>query len=117
LIAMMARLIRLLALLAVLMLPLGMAQASRTTDHLARHSAMTLHSAAAASNHCGMPGQLGAALPGHCTMACASMLPAVFAGPSSLAATMIDDRLVNSRVPEVLHSLVLEIATPPPRAA
>lgn len=97
-------------LLAVLLMPLGMAPAAATSHH---------SMAAMMSGHC--PDQAPA---NHvkgdgiadCAMACAAALPAADAAPESAPLSLADTPLLAVAV-ERLHGLHPETATPPPRAS
>ncbi len=103
--------LRLLALLAVMLMPFGMSPApAASVYHQQMATAMPME-------HCPEPAstpQSNGVL-GHCTMACAAALPAIdapalvsnpAAGPLPLAAAI-----------ETLSGTEPEIATPPPRRA
>lgn len=104
--AAMANLCRLLALLAVLLMPLGMQPAA---------AAPAQHHAAIPVQHCPEPA------PGHdmkggmveCTMACSAALPAAdwpLEEPLRIASAPIEPTAVH-----VLYGLHLDPATPPPK--
>lgn len=99
---------KLLALVAVMFMPLGMSSASASVPaHAAMANMPMEHCPDQNSGHHGKGGLQD------CTMACAAALPAVDApsveplpfGPESTAATSV----------KALHGLHPEIATPPPK--
>ena len=99
---------KLLVLLAVLLMPFGMASTPAGTSH---HAMMTDVS----SKHCpdqgsGHDGKGGIA---ECTMACAAALPALGAHAEG-ALLIVCDPLV-PRVTQALHGLHPDPATPPPK--
>lgn len=103
----MRALLKLLALLAVLLLPLGMAPAAATASHG--------HSASMPMQHC--PEQStkheSKAAFAECTMACSAALPAIDrceAQPLS-----IDRERVRPALAQHLSDLHPDIATPPPK--
>lgn len=96
---------KLLALIAVLLIPLGMAPAAASPVH--GHVAMPME-------HC--PDQAPKQTHGtsaECTMACAGALPAVAA--SHMAPPLFAERLAQPAPTARLHGLHPETATPPPR--
>ncbi|HEX8841784.1 MAG TPA: hypothetical protein VF757_05740 [Sphingomicrobium sp.] len=98
----MKQLLRLLMLLAVIISPLGMANAVPTA---AQHSAASMP-----VQHCPEQGKAGFA---HCAMACSAALPAsatrqVEPPPITCSAPPIE-------VAHQLHGLHAETATPPPK--
>lgn len=110
------KLIRLLVLAAMLLMPLGMAHPAaaqaRSMPAMTEMAGMTMP-----DQHCpnGDAQHGGKAMPGDCTMACASALPAADPPRPSLA------RASSLRV-DVPHldrliGVLPEIATPPPRSA
>lgn len=110
---MIARMIRILALLAVLALPLGM-------DHAGAAASSGNHPMAG-MDHCGeMPAgpadHGGKAASWSCTMACASALPAL-AETSRPGPLISSHDLVPPAKATALRGRILEIATPPPRNA
>ena len=102
--------IKLLALLAVLLMPLGMSPAAAAPVHHDMAAGMPM-------GHC--PDQA----PGHdkksgfaeCTMACAAALPAVQAPAAGLP--IVPPELPRLALSDRLHGLHPETATPPPRAS
>lgn len=105
----MAAILRLLALLAMVLMPFGMAAAPAAPAQS--------HHSSAGMEHC--PDESStmdlAGGPGGCAMPCSAALPAGDAGPidsPSLARSLVD-----AGRPPALAGLVLEIATPPPRLA
>lgn len=104
---------RLLMLLAVLLMPLGMQSAAASAPNIDLHIMMTR----APVGHCpeqskGHQHNDGLAT---CSMVCASTLPA-----QELAwddALLRDHQLVVPVPAQILHGILLEIATPPPRLA
>ena len=105
----MARMIRLIALLAVLLLPFGMVPAAAADSHQ--------HMASMPMQHCPeqVPSQGVKGGFAECTMACSSALPAFDAGPEETVQTDRGCNLVT--VAHVLHGLHPDTATPPPKAA
>jgi hypothetical protein len=101
--------LRLLALIAVLMLPFGMAAPAAVPA--AHHSA----TAAMPLDHCpdqqSSVGHKGAVA--ECAMPCSSALPA--ADVSSVGAHPVGRTLVLPPLDQVLSQIELEIATPPPK--
>ncbi|QNM81731.1 hypothetical protein H8M03_06540 [Sphingomonas sabuli] len=100
--------IRLLTLLAVMLMPFGMATAASPPP--SSHAAMAEHcpdGQQAPSHHDGMVGE--------CTMACASALPA--AVPERTASDAVAPPVLLSAAIARLAGMELEIATPPPRLA
>lgn len=100
---------KLLALLAVLLMPLGMSAAAAADHHASMAGASTNHCPDQSSQH---PQRDGAAM---CSMACASALPAqelIRNEPpvrrAALVMPVADHRL---------HGVLPEIATPPPKLA
>jgi hypothetical protein len=96
---------KLLALIAVLLIPLGMAPAAASPVH--GHVAMPME-------HC--PDQAPKKTHGtsvECTMVCAAALPAVAA--SHMAPPLFAERLAQPAPTARLHGLHPETATPPPR--
>ena len=108
-------LIRFLVLLAVLALPLGMAPAGATADHHTMAGAMdgAAHCADMAPGGRQMPAK---SMGGDCAMACASALPAFARATDDLPAPQPVE-LARPGLAAVLHGLILDIATPPPRFA
>ena len=106
----MGRLGRLLVLLAVLVMPLGMARAAAAMPSMAHHAVMSVP----AMEHC--PDQSSKhddnAGPAMCSMACASALPAqdLVRDEMPLQAS----QLVVATPAETLRGILMEIATPPP---
>ena len=100
--------IRLLALIAVLLMPFGMSAATAAPAHHEHAGAMPM-------GHCPDPVQspAGKGALADCTMACASALPA-----ADLASTDAPSALRSPVEPTfipALSGIELEIATPPPR--
>jgi len=105
----MARMIRLIALLAVLLLPFGMVPAAAADSHQHMASMPMQHCPDPAPNH----GPKGAFA--ECTMACSAALPALDMAPEE---TLPSDRTSDPvTVAHVLHGLHPETATPPPKAS
>lgn len=108
--AMRSAVLRLLALVAVLLMPLGMSAAPAAAQH--EQAAMSMP-----MQHCpdagSKPHASGAVA--ECTMACSAALPAVDFGiqepPRILCAP------VRPSVTQVLHGLHPDIATPPPKSS
>lgn len=107
-------LLRLLATLAVMLMPLGMAAAPAATSH---HQRITMAMPMPMPmQHCPEP-----AVPGsnsafaHCAMACAAALPAI-SSPEPLAQPVVRS---SPQVPAItaLAGVEPDIATPPPRLA
>ena len=103
---------RLLVLLAVLLLPLGMQSAAATTP--ANHHDMMAgksmgHCPDQSSGHEHSPGMAT------CSMACASTLPAQELARDDTFVR--DHQLVAPVLAQTMHGVLLEIATPPPKAA
>jgi len=102
------RILALLALLAVIVMPFGMAPAQASP---VEHHAM----AGMAMDHC--PDQQGPKAPhggfDQCTMACAAALPALDA-PRAAAPMIVCEPLAQPAA-ERLHGLHPETATPPPK--
>lgn len=101
---------KLLALIAVLLMPLGMTGAHAAASHEAARADMPM-------GHCPDQGsrhdrQNGIAA---CTMACAAALPA-FAASTDDALPSIPVPALSADVP-ALHGLHPDIATPPPKRA
>jgi hypothetical protein len=103
---------RLLVLLAVLLMPLGMAPAAASASPV-DHRAM----AGMAMEHC--PDQSnkhehndGLTM---CSMACASALPAQELTRDEMP--LRHHQLVGPTMTQTLHGILLEIATPPPKLA
>jgi hypothetical protein len=99
--------LRLLALLAVMLMPFGMAAAPATA---VQHEQMAMP-----MQHCPEPGSSGHSTGAlaHCTMACASALPATdlqIAGTHPVSKLVPQPALIAA-----LSGIELEIATPPPR--
>jgi hypothetical protein len=107
------RLIRLCALLAMMLMPLSMTQPAAASDRSAAPMAAT----AMGESHCpdGSAHHDGKAMPGECTMACASALPAL-EQPDLAIFNVVAARL-EPPVLERLAGILLDIATPPPRDA
>jgi hypothetical protein len=107
--AMAARLLRLLTLIALVLMPLGMAAAPATAEH---HSTANMP-----MQHCPDEGskspELGTAF-AECTMACAATLPAQPLRSDERVATIVAAAVPSLPVP--LRGLVPETATPPPRS-
>lgn len=104
---------RLLVLLAMLLMPLGMAPAAASASPVNHHAMM----AGMATDHC--PDQSnkrehndGLAM---CSMACASALPAQDVVRDETP--MRHHQLVIPMMAQRLHGILLEIATPPPKVA
>jgi hypothetical protein len=100
----MALAVKLLALIALVLMPLGMAPAAATP---AQHAAMPME-------HCPDPSpkQAHSGIAG-CTMACAGALPAIL---SAEAAPLLPVEAPAEASPTAqLHGLHPETATPPPR--
>ena len=102
---------RLLVLLAVLLMPLGMAPAVASASPADHHPMM----AGMAQEHC--PDQSnkherndGLAM---CSMACASALPAQEVARDEMP--LRHHQLVAPMTTQTLHGILLEIATPPPK--
>lgn len=117
---MLSRMIRLLTLLAVTMLPLGMARAS-APQPMADHHAMA-GMGTMSPGHCDEMDQPASPhddhkLPGECAMACASALPALPVATSVFVSLRPSPAPLVAAILTTLHGLILEIATPPPRAA
>lgn len=100
--------IRLLALIAVMLMPFGMSALSAEPAH---HE----HSAAVPMNHCPEPDQapVSNGAVSHCTMACAAALPATDLSPAE--APPVVRAPIEAGVSLALSGIELEIATPPPR--
>ena len=101
---------RLLVLLAVLLMPLGMAPAAASASPVDHHAM-----AGMAMEHC--PDQSnkhehndGLAM---CSMACASALPAQELARDEMP--LRHHQLVGPTMTQRLHGILLEIATPPPK--
>jgi hypothetical protein len=101
---------RLLALVAVLLMPLGMSAAPAAAPHDEHMSAMPMQ-------HCPQPDQApaGKAALADCMMACSAALPA--ADLPAMAAPLPLRGLVEPGFIPALAGIELEIATPPPRSA
>jgi len=116
---MLSRAIPILTLIAVLILPLGMARAN-APQPMADHHAMT-GMGTMTPGHCDEMGSAAQRhgdhkLPGECAMACASALPALPTIAAISVAPEIRHDLVLPGLVAALHGLILDIATPPPRA-
>jgi hypothetical protein len=100
--------LRLLALIAVLLLPLGMAAAPAAAHHAEMSASMPMQ-------HCpdGTPKTGSKAAPTECTMACSAALPAVDLAP--LQMQPLSHSLLQPSLTPTLTGIELEIATPPPR--
>lgn len=112
--------IRLLTLLAVMMLPFGMARAN-AMQPMANHHAMT-GMGTMTPGHCDEMDRSASPhgdhkAPGECAMACASALPALPAASTVLVARPPAPERLVAAIATTLHGLILEIATPPPRFA
>lgn len=103
--------LRLLAILAVMAMPLGMATAPAATPH---HQQMA---AAMPMEHCPGPesGTRSTGALAHCTMACAAALPATDLAPAVSHPVL----RCSPATPSIkfLSGIEPEIATPPPRLA
>lgn len=102
----MAILLRLFALVAILMLPLGMATAPAEMHHAPMAADMMQHCPDEPSND-----DLARVL-SECTMACSAALPAT---GSTAASQPFATAPAEPAIPPVLASIALEIATPPPK--
>ena len=103
----MARLCRLLALVAVLLLPFAMASAPAATNHAAMATAMN-------HDHSGhQPHNMTHDRLGECTMACSAALPAADLPP--IALRPIAHPPAEPLLVPRLSGIELDIATPPPR--
>ena len=101
-------LLKLLTLLAVLVMPFGMAAPAAAADHPAHMTA------AMPMQHCPEQGRMHA-MGAECTMACAATLPAVEAvSQSRFPLTVIPAPRTLAKPLTGLHP---ETATPPPRTA
>lgn len=100
--------LRLLALVAVLLLPFGMAAAPAAAHHAQMAATMPMQ-------HCpdGTPGKNSKPALTECTMACSSALPAVELAPLDLQS--LSRSVACPAVTATLTGITLEIATPPPR--
>jgi hypothetical protein len=99
-------LLRLVTLVAVMLMPLGMAAAPAAAHHSTASAAMPHCPDRPASDH----GKGGMA---ECTMMCSSALPAIDqapAGPAIIARTPLAPSLVM-----LLRGILPDIATPPPK--
>ena len=101
---------RLLVLVAVLLMPLGMAPASASMAHDQMMAGMPM-------GHCPdqAPRHDGKSAFGECTMACAAALPAI--DRRSDEPDLIVREPVQSVAVQRLHGLHPETATPPPKTA
>ena len=99
--------VKLLALLAVLLMPLGMAAPASASQHHSMASMPIQH----CPDHA--PGQKGKFGFTECTMACAGALPAVERSPNDERRS--DVTLVLALPVHQLHGIQVEIATPPPK--
>jgi hypothetical protein len=99
---------KLLAFVAVLLMPFGMSAAPAEAHH--RHAA-----AAMPMEHCpdGQPKSEGSGVLHSCTMACSAALPAADCPP--VAAQLVTRPPAEPRFVPPLAGIELEIATPPPR--
>lgn len=105
----MRRISKLLLLLAVLLMPFGMATAPA--------AAVEHHGASMPMEHCPESGskQTGKSVLAECTMACAAALPAV--DRTSANAPTIVCLPARPEAAQQLNDLHPEIATPPPKAS
>lgn len=103
-------LLRLMALIAVLLLPLGMSEAPAAAQH--EHAAASME-----MQHCPDRGSKSGSAPGFavCTMACSAALPAADLPNGPLAPRFAAPAML--LMPHVLHGLHPDTATPPPRFA
>ena len=103
----MARVLRLLTLLAVLLMPFGMAAAPAAP-------AAVHHGASMPMEHCGdTPAERDIGGTADCAMPCSSALPA-----TDLASTALEPVAHSAEGPWIerkLAGVLMEIATPPPR--
>jgi len=98
--------VRLIVLIAVLLMPLGMAPAHANADADHASAGMTMQ-------HC--PKQDRKAGVAECTMACSTALPAIEASREPMLT--VRPSIALPRVEQELHGLHPETATPPPRLA
>lgn len=100
-------------LFAVMLVPLGMAHPAAATAGDRLMAGMAI-----AEGHCpdGLARHDGKAMPGECTMACASALPALDQ-PGSIVLDMVATARMEPPAPERMTGILLDIATPPPRNA
>jgi len=103
--------LRLLAMLAVMLMPFGMTAAPAATVH---HPEMAT---AMPMEHCPEPAPRTHSTAGfaHCAMACAAALPAV--GTADAPARLLLRSSLPKAAAKMLSGIELEIATPPPRFA
>ena len=104
---------RLLALLAMLLLPFGMQSAAASAPATDHHGML----AGKPMGHCPdqSSGREHSAGMATCSMACASTLPAQEVARDDTFVR--DHQLVAPVLAQTLHGVLLEIATPPPKAA
>jgi hypothetical protein len=100
--------LRLLSLVAVLILPLGMAAAPAATHHAEMGMSMPMSHCADEHSKGGSKGLLA-----ECTMACSAALPAVDLAP--LKIVPLSRSASQPSATATLSGIELEIATPPPR--
>ena len=105
----MARLLRLIALLAVLLMPFGMAPAAATPVQHRTTSMPMQHCPEQGSKH-----ESKTAF-AECTMACSAALPVIDVAQGQ--PLPIDRAPNHAAVVQVLHGLHPETATPPPKAS
>ena len=101
--------VRLLALLAMVLMPFGMAAAPATPSER-HHSSVGMEHCPEESSKTDLAGG-----PGGCAMPCSAALPAGDAGP--IESPSLARSLVDSGRPPALAGLVPEIAIPPPKLA
>lgn len=100
---------KLVLLIAVLLMPFGMAPASAAPVHDAPMTAMPMgHCPDQSSHHDGMKGGIA-----ECTMACAAALPASAGASDCLLASVPEPAFAAASAS--LHGLQPDTATPPPR--
>ena len=106
--SMRSTLLRLIALVAVLLLPLGMSGASAAGHHAETAASMPMQ-------HCPDPGSKSASKGGfgECTMACSAALPAADLPSEPLPRIFPASLTVTTA--EILHGLHPDTATPPPK--
>ena len=105
----MVRLHELIALLAMLLMPLGMpSAAAASSEH---------HSASMPMQHCPEQGTRhdSKAASAECTMACSAALPAIAVAMNEPPS--IDRAPDHAAIAQVFHGLHPETATPPPKAS
>jgi hypothetical protein len=111
------KLIRLFILVAIMLLPLGMSHPGAAAQARSMPAMTEMAGTTMPDQHCpnGDPQHGSKAMPGDCTMACASALPA--ADPPQPLLNRATSLRVNVPHFDRLIGVLPEIATPPPRRA